>query len=236
MILRKITTITLLEFLNNPVSDCLIIVRTTKEYITIRGENLDDTIRNLTDAYIFSTTTKVINHNYLRTILNINIRRKNSSSRLIDNTQNIKTSKLTSSLNCITLNIIIPCRTCNNYILYIFIVVVMCNLDHMFKIHSRNLFRCISLVVNLYTRTTTIINDFIGNTLHSLLCISIRILYTHESLDEVNSIFRIHNRRTLGRITNLSFITLQKDHRRSSSATFSIFDNFTFTIFGNRYT
>ena len=90
--------------------------------VTTGADNTDFSGLNVNHGNIESTTTKVINQNgFILTIVS-NAVCNSSSSRLVNNSQNIQTSNNTSSLGSVTLSNTEVCRAGNNNIMNLLIV------------------------------------------------------------------------------------------------------------------
>ena len=202
-----------LEAWDKPINDSLIEVITAKTVVTGCCENFLNTVAHLDDRYIECTTAEVINHNLLVCFL-INAIWKSSSSRLIDDTLNFKTSNLTSVLSCLTLCVCKVSRNCNNSLCYCIAKICFCISLKLLKNHSGNFLWSKALAVNVY---------FISS--------------THFSLDRWDCSVWVCDSLTLSDLTYHSFTVLSESYDRwSSSCTLSISDNDWFAAFDNSYT
>ena len=146
LVCGQINAVFLLELLNDPVHNSLVEVIAAQMGITIGGTNLKHTAINIKDRYIEGTTTKVEYQNRVGILL-INTIGQCSSSRLVDNTENLKACNLTSILGSLTLTVVEVCRNSDYCLGNGLTEISLCISLQLLKNHSRNLWWSIALVI-----------------------------------------------------------------------------------------
>ena len=117
--------------------------------ITIGSLNFKHTVINIKNRYIEGTAAQVKYQNGMGLIL-VNTISQCCCSRLIDNTQNLQASNLTSILGCLTLAVVEVCRNSNNCLAYGLPQICLSISLQLLENHSGNLRWCVALVINSY--------------------------------------------------------------------------------------
>ena len=186
----NINVIGLLEKLNEMVSDSLIEIFTTKMGITSSGEHFEDTVVDGQDGNIKGTTTEIEHNNVLFILLVETV--GNSGSRwLIDDTKNFKSSNNTGIFGGLSLRIIEIGGDGNDGVLDILSEVVLGDLLHLSKDHSRNFFGGELLVssscINRNVRLAGLSNNAVWKPLKITLDLLVVKLTSDETLNNIDS-------------------------------------------------
>jgi hypothetical protein len=95
----------LLEVLDKVADEVDIEILTTKVGVTVGGLDLEDTVLDLKDRDIEGTTTKIVDSDNAVSLL-LKTVGKGGGSRLVDDTENVKTGNLTGILGALSLRVV----------------------------------------------------------------------------------------------------------------------------------
>mmetsp|Transcript_11352 Transcript_11352/g.18500 ORF Transcript_11352/g.18500 Transcript_11352/m.18500 type:complete len:132 (-) Transcript_11352:240-635(-) len=112
-----------------------------------------DTFFNGKKGYIKGTTTKIKDKNVALSFLLVKTVRNCSSSWLVDDTKNVKSSNNSSILGSLTLGIVKVRRYSNNSVFNLLSKVGFSNLLHLDENHGRNLLSSKLLLLTLVLNT-----------------------------------------------------------------------------------
>ena len=211
----------LLELLDNVANKVDIEVLTTKVSVTVGRLDLEDTLLDLQNGDIEGTTTKIVDSNDTVSLLLQTIG-KGSGSRLVDDTEDVKTSNLTGILGSLTLGVVEVGGNGDDGVLNGLAEVVLGSLLHLVEDETTNLRGGVLLATSLNPSIAVVVlNDLVGNLLDVTLNLSIGELATDETLGGEKSVLGVNNSLTLGSNTNETLAILSEtDNGRSCAGTF----------------
>jgi hypothetical protein len=197
-VVRQINTVVLLELLDNVADQGNIEVLTTQVGITVGGLDLEDTLLDLQNGDIESTTTKIVDSDNAVSLL-LETVGKSGSSGLVDNTENVQTGNLTGILGGLTLRVVEVSGNSNDGVLNGLAEVGLCGLLHLVENETTNLRRRVLLATGLDPGVTVgVLDDLVGDLLDVTLDLSIGEFATNETLGSKKSVLGVDNGLTFG--------------------------------------
>ena len=211
-------------------------VVTTKVSVTVSRFYFKYTIAEFEDRDIECTTTEVEYCDFLVFVDFVKTIRKSRSSRFVYDTFYCKTSDFASFFCRLTLSIVEVSRNCDDCFSYSLTKIVFGSFLHFLKSHSRDFLSSIFATINVNTRSVVVATYHLVRDTFYFFCYII-ISFTHETLDRIDSAFRVSDCLAFSRVTYFAFATVNKCYyRRSSVATFAVRDNNRVVTFENSYT
>lgn len=194
----------------------------TEMSVTVGGLDFENTLLDFQNRNIEGTTTQVENSDNTVVLL-LQTVGESSSSRLVDNTEDVKTSDLASILGCLTLGVVEVCRNSNNGILDGLAEIVLGSLLHLSENKTADLRRRILVATSFNPGITIgVLDDLVGNLLEVALNLVVGELASDQTLGSEQSVLRVDNSLALGCDTNQSLTILGKsDNRGSCPGTYS---------------
>ena len=150
--------------------------------VTVGGLDLKDTLLDLQNGDVESTTTKIVDGDHTVSLL-LETVGKSGSSGLVNNTENVQTGNLTSILGGLTLRVVEVSRDGNDGILNGLAEVGLSGLLHLVEDETTNLGGRVLLATGLNPGIAVgMLNDLVGNLLDVTLNLGIGELATNETL------------------------------------------------------
>ena len=213
------------------VDQAVVKVLTTQVSVTSSRLNLEDTLLNSKKRNIKSTTTKVENQNVTLTLtLLVKTVGDGSSSRLVDDTENVKTSNKTRVLSGLTLRVVEVSRDSDDSVVDSTTKESFSSFTHLGQDHSRNFFGsellCLALEFNLDVRLSILLDDLERPVFHIGLNFSIGITTSDQTLGVEDSVVRVHGNLVTSSITNQTLGVCEGNERRSGTVTLVIGNDF----------
>jgi hypothetical protein len=168
-------------------------VLTTKSGITVSGLDFENTVLDFKDGDIESTTTKIVDGNNLITSL-VETIGKSSGSRLVDDTEDVKTGNLTGILGSLTLSIVEVGRNSNDGVVGLLTEETFSSFLHLTEDKRTNLGRRVLLALSLNPSVTIAVrNNIIGDSLCISLHSGIGESTTNKTLGSIDGVGRVDN-------------------------------------------
>lgn len=209
-IASKIKTRGLLELANHVADQVDIEILTTKVGVTVGGLDLEDTVLDLQDGDIESTTTKIVDGDNAVGLLLKTIG-QGGSGRLVDDTEDVETGNLTGVLGALTLSIVEVSGNGNNGVLDGLRQVGLGGLLHLVEDEATNLGGRVLLVTSRDPGIAVgVLDDLVGHLLDVTLDLSIAELATDQSLGGEEGVLWVDHGLSLGSNTNQSLAILGK--------------------------
>ena len=207
---RQVNAGGLLEVLDDVTDQSDIEVLTTQVSVTVGGLDLEDTLLDLQTGDIESTTTQIVDGDNAVSLL-LHTVGKGSSGGLVNDTEDVQTSDLTSILGGLTLRVVEVGRDSNDSVLNGLAEVGLGGLLHLVQDETTNLRRRVLLAAGLNPGVAVgVLNDLVGNLLDVTLDLSIGELATDETLGSEESVLGVDNGLTLGGNTNETLAILSE--------------------------
>lgn len=204
----------LLEVLDDVADQADIKVLTTQVSVTVGGLDLEDSLLDLKDGDIEGTTTQVVNSNHTVALL-LKTVGQSSSSRLVDNSEDVETRNLTGVLGGLTLRVVEIGRNSDDTVLDRLAQVVLSGLLHLLQDETTNLSRRVLLTARLNPGITVgVLNDLVGDLLQITLNLRVGVLASDETLRGEQSVLRVHDRLALGGDTDQPLAILSECNDR----------------------
>ena len=201
-VIRQVNAGGLLEVLDNVTDQSDIEVLTTEVSITVGGLDFEDTLLDLQAGDIESTTTQIVNSDNAVGLL-LHTVGEGSSGGLVNDTEDVQTSDLTSILGGLTLRVVEVGRDSNDGVLNRLAEVGLGSLLHLVQDETTNLRGRVLLATGLNPGVAVgVLNDLVRNLLDVTLDLSIGELATDETLGSEKSVLGVNNGLTLGSNTN----------------------------------
>ena len=208
---RQVNAFSFLEFINHPVHDFLIEVIAAQMSITIGCFYFKYTVANVQNGYVEGAAAKVIYHDGV-VIGFINAVCQRCSSRLVDDTQNLKACNLASIFSSLTLAVVEVCRNSNNCLGYFFTQISFCVSLQLLQNHCGNFFRGIFFIINSYSVAA----------------------FAHMTFNGADGSVRIGNSLTFSQLTNKTLtIFCKANNGRGQTRALLVGDNGRFAAFHN---
>jgi len=215
---RQVNTGLLLELIDDVADEVDIEVLTTKVSVTVGGLDLEDTLLDLENGDIESTTTKIVDGDNTVSLL-LHTVGKSGSSGLVHDTEDVQAGNLTSILGGLTLRVVEVGRDSNNGVLNGLAEVGLGGLLHLVEDEATNLRRRVLLATGLNPGITVgVLDDLVGDLLNVTLDLSVGVLATNQTLGSEESILRVDNGLTLGGNTDETLAILGEADNGGSSA------------------
>lgn len=200
----------LLELANHVANQVDIEILTTKVSVTVGGLDLEDTVLDLEDGDIKGTTTKIVDSDNAISLLLKTIG-QGSGSRLVDDTENVKTGDLTGVLGALALSIVEVSGDGDNGVLDGLRQVGLGSLLHLVEDEATNLRGRVLLVTGRDPGIAVgVLDNLIGDLLDVSLDLSVLELATDQSLGGKESVLRVDNSLSLGSNTDQTLTVLSK--------------------------
>jgi hypothetical protein len=194
---RQVNTRLLLELLDDVADQGNVEVLTTQVGITVGGLDLEDTLLDLQNGDIESTTTQIVDSDNTVSLL-LKTVGKSSSSGLVDNTENVQTSNLTSILGSLTLRVVEVSGDGNDGVLNGLAEIGLGGLLHLVEDEATNLRRRVLLATGLNPGVTVgVLDNLVGDLLDVTLDLSIGELATNQTLGSEECVLGVDDGLTL---------------------------------------
>ena len=196
-------------------------VLTTKVGVTVGRLDLENTLLDLQNGDIESTTTKIVDGDNTVGLL-LKTVGKSGGSRLVNDTENVQTSDLTGVLGGLTLGVVEVGGNSDNSVLNGLAEVVLGSLLHLVEDETTNLGRRVLLATSLNPGIAVgVLDDLVGNLLDVTLDLGVGELATDETLGGEESVLGVDNGLTLGGNTDQTLTVLgESNNGRSGSGTY----------------
>jgi hypothetical protein len=172
-------------------------VLTTKVSVTVGGLDLEDTLLDLEDGDIESTTTEIVDSDNTVSLL-LHTVGKSGGSRLVNDTEDVQAGNLTSILGGLTLGVVEVGRDSNDGVLARLAEVGLSGLLHLVKDETSDLRRRVLLATGLNPSVTVgVLDDLVGDLLNITLNLSVGVLATNQTLGSEESVLGVDNGLTL---------------------------------------
>lgn len=182
-----------LELLDDLADERDIKVLTTQVSITIGRFDLEDTLLDLEDGDIESTTTEIVDGDDTVLLL-LQTVGQGSSSGLVNNTQDVQTSDGTSILGSLSLGVVEVSGDGNNAVLDGLVEVGLSSLLHLLQDEATNLGGRVLLAMGLNPGVTVVMLDNLVRDLTEIaLDLRILELTTNETLSSEESVLGVDN-------------------------------------------
>lgn len=169
----------LLELLNDVADERDIKILTTKMGVTVGGLDLEDTVLDLENGDIESTTAKIVDSDNAVSLL-LKTVGESSGSGLVDDTENVEASNLTSILGGLTLGVVEVSGDGNNGVLDGLAEVGLGGLLHLVEDKATNLRWRVLLATSLNPGVTVgVLNDLVWDLLDISLNLGVGELATN---------------------------------------------------------
>lgn len=209
-ITSKVESRSLLELANHVANQVDIEILTTKVCVTVGGFDLEDTVLDLEDGDIEGTTTKIVDGDNAVSLLLQTIG-QGGGSRLVDDTENVKTGNLTGILGALTLGIVEVGGDGDNGVLDGLRQVGLGSLLHLVEDEASNLRGRVLLVTSRDPGVAVgVLDNLVGDLLDVSLNLSVLELATDQSLGGEESVLRVDNSLSLGSNTDQTLTILGK--------------------------
>jgi hypothetical protein len=193
-------------------------VLTTKVGVTVGGLDLEDTVLDLEDRDIESTTAKIIDGDNAVSLL-LETVSKGSSSRLVDDTEDVETGNLTSILGALTLSVVKVGRDSDDGVLDIPGEVSLGGLLHLVENEATNLRGRVLLVTGGDPSIAiAVLDNLVRNLLDVALDLGVGELAADQTLGGEECVLRVDDGLALGGDTNQTLTILGKGNDRGSCA------------------
>lgn len=193
--------------------------------ISVSSQNFEDTILDVKDRAVKSTTTKIENKDItFLSILFVKSKSNSSGGRFVNESLNIESSNLSSVNSSLSLRIIKVGGNSNDTVRDLFVHKAFSNSLHLSKNNSRDLLRgeflFLFLECNINHRfIIESFNDLEGEALHVLLNGSTREFLSHKSLNIVDCVSGVLGLLRLSSFSTKLFSSVEGNKRGSSSKT-----------------
>jgi hypothetical protein len=165
--------------------------------ITVGGLDLEDTLLDLQNGDIESTTTQIVDSDNTVSLL-LKTVGKSGSGGLVNNTENVQTGNLTSILGGLTLRVVEISGDSNDGVLDGLAEVGLGGLLHLVEDETTNLGRRVLLATGLDPGVTVgVLNNLVGDLLDVTLDLSIGELATNQTLGSEESVLGVDDGLTL---------------------------------------
>jgi hypothetical protein len=209
-----------LELVDEMADESDVEVFATKVSVTVGGLDLEDTSLDLKNRDIKSTTTQIVNSDDVVSSL-VKTVSESGSGGLVDDTENVETSDLTSVLGSLTLRVVEVSGDGDDSILNVLAHVGLGGLLHLSKDETSNLGRRVFLSLGLEPGITVgVLDDLVWDLLDIALDLSVGELSADETLGCEESVLGVDDSLALGGDTDETLALLcETDDGWSCSAT-----------------
>lgn len=196
-----------LEFIAEVVDETVIEVLATQVGVTGSGLDLEDTLLDGEERNIEGTTTKIEDENVLLTLLLlVKTVGDGSSSRLVDDTENVETGDQTGVLGGLALRVVEVGGDGDDSVVNGATEVGLSGLAHLGEDHGGDLLGGevlgLALELDLGDGLAGLLDDLEGEVLHVGLDLSVLELAADEALGVEDGVVRVHGDLVLGGVTD----------------------------------
>lgn len=201
-VVAEVDALLLLEGLDEVADEGDVEIFTTKVGVTVGRLDLKDTVLDLEDGDIESTTSKIVDSDdavggLVKTVS------KGGGGGLVDDTEDVETSDLTSVLGGLTLRVVEVGGDSDDGVLHVLAHVGLSGLLHLAKNETTDLRGRVLLALGLEPSITVgVLDDLVGHLLDIALDLSIGELAADETLGGEESVFGVNDGLTLRGNTN----------------------------------
>lgn len=222
-VVAQVNALLLLEGLDEVADEGDVKVFATEVGITVGRLDLEDTVLNLENGDIESTTSKIVDGNDAVSRL-VKTVGKGSSGGLVDDTEDVEASNLTSVLGSLTLGVVEVGRDGDDGILNGLAHVGLSGLLHLAENETTDLRGRVLLALGLEPSIAVgVLDDLVRHLLDIALNLSIGELATDETLCGEESVLRVHDCLTLRGNTNETLAVLgETDDGRCCAGTWVV--------------
>lgn len=215
---REVKTRGLLEVGNHVADQVDIEILTTKVGVTVGGLDLEDTVLDLQDGDIEGTTTKIVDGDNAVGLL-LEAVSQSGSSRLVDDTEDVKTGNLTGVLGALTLGIVEVGRDGDDGVLDGLGEVGLGSLLHLVEDETTNLGGRVLLVTGRDPGiAVAVLDDLVGDLLDITLNLDVGELATDQTLGSEKGVLGVDDSLALGGDTDEALTVLGKGNDGGSCA------------------
>ncbi|AGA75486.1 hypothetical protein B479_22985 [Pseudomonas putida HB3267] len=229
-----------LELVDEVVDQAHVEVFATQEGVAVGSQYFELVLTvdfgNLDDRNVEGTTTQVINDDGVVALGLVHAVSQCSGSRLVDDAFYIQTSDATGILGGLTLTVIEVGRNGDDRFGNWLAEVVFGGFLHFLQDFGADLRRSHVLATGLYPGVAIAgLDDLVRHQLDVFLYNIFFEAAADQALHCEQSVVRVGDRLTLGRLTNQDFAVIGVGHdRRGGTRTFGVFDDLDVTVFQNR--
>lgn len=207
---RQVETRLLLELLDEVADERDVEIFTSQMGVAVGRLDLEDALLDLENGDIEGTTTEIVDGNDAVLLL-LKTVGKSSSSRLVDDTENVETGDLTSVLGSLTLRVVEVGGNSNNTVLDRLVQVGLSGLLHLLENETTNLRRRVLLAASLDPSITVgVLDDLIRHLLDVTLALGVGELATDETLGGEEGVLGVDDGLALGGDTNKTLTILSE--------------------------
>ncbi len=227
LVVLQVDAVVLLKLGCEVLDQAHVEVFTAEEGVAVGGLHFENAVADFEDRDIEGTAAKVVNSNRLAVLL-VEAVSESGCGRLVDDTQNFKTSDAASILGRLTLRVVEVCRNGDDRLFDLFAEVGFSRFLHLLKDHRRNLRRGIRLVLRLYPCVTIVtLNDLEGDKTLVLLDSRVVVAAADEALHCEQGVGGVGDRLALGRLADKAFAVVGKCHHgRRRACALRVFNYF----------
>jgi hypothetical protein len=205
---REVNAVVLLELVNKVSDKNDIEILTTKVSVTVGRLDLEDTLLDLENGDIESTSTKIEDGNNLVVVL-LKTVSESGGGRLVDNSQNVQANNLTSVLGGLSLGIVEVGGDGDHGVLDGLSEVALGGLLHLVEDETSNLGGGVSLALGLKPSVTVrVLDNLEGHLLDVVLDLGVLESSTNQTLGGEQGVLGVDNGLSLGGDTDKSLAVL----------------------------
>ena len=230
-----------LEFVDEMVHETRIKVLTTQVSVTGGGLDLEDTLLDGEEGHIEGTTTKIEDEDVALTLsLLVETVSNGSSSRLVDDTEDVQTRNKTSILGGLTLGVVEVGGDGDDSVVDGTTEVRLSSLTHLDQDHGRDFLRCelldLTLELNLDDGLGSLVDDLEGEVLGISLDLRVGELAADQTLRVEDCVVRVHGDLVLSSITDETLGVGESNERGGGSVTLVVGNDFDTVITEDTHT
>jgi len=222
----QVDTLLLLELLDEVADEGDVEIFTTKMSVTVGGLDLEDTVLDLQDGDIESTTSQIVDSDNVVGGL-VKTVGKSGRGRLVDDTEDVQTGDLTGVLGGLTLGVVEVSWDGDDGVLDVLAHVGLGGLLHLSKDEATDLGRRVLLSLGLEPCITVgVLDDLVGDLLDITLDLCVGELAADKTLGGEEGVFWVDHGLALGGDTDQTLALLcEADDGWGSSATLRVLND-----------
>lgn len=229
-----------LEFVNEVINQPAVKILTTQVGVTSSGLDLEDTLLDGEERDIESTTTKIKDEDVALTLgLLVETVGNSSSSRLVDDTEDVQSGNETSILGGLTLGVVEVGGNSDDSVVNGTTEVRLSRLTHLDQDHGGDFLRCellgLTLELNLDDRLGGLVNNLEGEVLGISLDLRVGELAADQTLSVEDCVVRVHGDLVLSSIADKTLGVGEGNERGGGSVTLVVGNDFDTVITEDTY-
>lgn len=219
-VVGEVNALLLLELLDEVADEGDIEILTTEVSVTVGGLDLKDTVLNLKNGDIESTTTKIVDSNDAVLLL-LQTVSKSGRSGLVDDTEDVQTRDLTGILSSLTLRVVEVGGDGDDGVLDVLAKISFGGLLHLAENEATDLRRRVLLALGLEPSiAVAVLDDLVRDLGNITLNLGVGKLASDQTLSGEESVLGVDNGLALGGNTDETLAVLgESDDGRSSTGT-----------------